>query len=379
MTDVVLLKCDSYKASNLRSQIERGFNLLGGVERFSRRVERILLKPNLLVPSPPEAAVTTHPLFFAAVAEIFIDSGAEVIWGDSPAVGGVGIAARRTGIQKEANRLGIKKGDFSNTKKINYEEGRRARSFNVVRAAAEADGVVSLPKMKPHGLMRITGAVKNQFGCIAGLHKAEYHLKFQKRPDFAQMLVDLTGCLKPRLYIADAVLAMEGDGPRSGDPKWMNTVLMGTDPVAVDAAFCRLINLNPEYVLTNTLGANSGIGAYSEKEIRILGDSLDELQDKSFRIERKPAVYESAISFFGRLSRAVYTKKPVVLNERCVKCGTCVEICPTEPKSMRFVNDNQSEPPEVDYDSCIRCYCCYEVCPEKAIVLSSPLKMIFSK
>ncbi len=71
---------------------------------------------------------------------------------------------------------------------------------------------------------------------------------------FARMLVDLNQYVKPRLYIMDGIVAMEGNGPGSGDPAPMNVILMSQDPVALDSVFCHLIHLNPEMVPTNYHG-----------------------------------------------------------------------------------------------------------------------------
>jgi len=89
--------------------------------------------------------------------------------------------------------------------------------------------------MKTHGFQRMTGAVKNQFGCIPGALKGEFHVKVPDASNFAKMLIDLNTYIHPRLYVMDGIIAMEGNGPRGGTPKKMNVILFSTDPIALDS------------------------------------------------------------------------------------------------------------------------------------------------
>lgn len=99
--------------------------------------------------------------------------------------------------------------------------------------------------MKTHEFQRVTGAVKNQFGCIPGKLKGEFHVKVPGPYEFAKMLVDLNLYINPRLYIMDGIFAMEGNGPRGGSPRKMDVLLFSRDPIALDATVCRLMNLDP--------------------------------------------------------------------------------------------------------------------------------------
>lgn len=79
---------------------------------------------------------------------------------------------------------------------------------------------------------------QNQFGCVPGLLKSQYHVKLPDPYDFATMLVDLNTLINPRLYIMDGIMAMEGNGPRSGKLKQLNVFLLSSDPIALDATAC---------------------------------------------------------------------------------------------------------------------------------------------
>lgn len=79
---------------------------------------------------------------------------------------------------------------------------------------------------------RVTGGVKNLYGCISGLHKAKGHTKYTNADIFARQLIDLNQLIKPRFCVMDGIVAMDGNGPTSGDPVKMKVLLLGNDPVA---------------------------------------------------------------------------------------------------------------------------------------------------
>lgn len=113
-----------------------------------------------------------------------------------------------------ADKLGIHLADFQNGKEIYFEEGKQNKKFIIAKGVLDADGIISLPKLKTHGYAKMTGCIKNQFGCIPGKLKGEFHVKLPDVNDFARMLVDLNKLVKPKLYIMDGIIAMDGNGPR---------------------------------------------------------------------------------------------------------------------------------------------------------------------
>ncbi|MFO7749247.1 MAG: DUF362 domain-containing protein [Desulfobacteraceae bacterium] len=251
-----------YEYEMVRASVERGISLLGGTDRFVKRGEKILLKPNMLAGDRPEKCVTTHPAVFRAVGERFIEAGAIVSYGDSPAVAKPARAARKAGFAEAAQTLNIQPADFDTGVDYYFDRGLQKRKFTIARAVFDNDGVVSLPKLKTHGLEKFTGAVKNQLGTVPGMLKGEYHFKLPDADDFAKMLVDLNTVVSPRLYVMDGIEAMEGNGPRGGTPKKMGVLLFASDPVAMDAVACRLIGLDPEHVPTIRYGMEAGMGTF---------------------------------------------------------------------------------------------------------------------
>ena len=371
MSDVAIISCKSYDEGEVLSAVERGLLLLGGAERFVKPEEKILLKLNWLTGDPPEKCVTTHPAVFRAVASVLQRAGAALSYGDSPGFQSPDTAAKKTGCAEVAERLRIPLADFRAGREAHYPEGKQNKRFTIANAVLDSDGVVSLPKMKTHAFQRVTGAVKNQFGCVPGALKGEFHVKVPDAYEFAKMLIDLNSFVHPRLYVMDGITAMEGNGPRGGDPRQMNVLLFSADPIALDATMCRLMNLDPALVLTNCAGAEMGAGTYLQEEIRLLGDPMEQFVELDYNVNRKPGADAPKKPQPNFVKQAI-TPRPYIVSERCVRCGICVRMCPVTPKAVDWHDGNKQNPPSYRYERCIRCYCCQELCPERAIQVKVP-------
>ncbi|HHV29459.1 DUF362 domain-containing protein [Acetivibrio mesophilus] len=372
MSKVALIRCESYDYNAVKASVKRGLELLGGPHKFAAPDEKILLKPNLLSADPPERCSTTHPSVFKAVAEIFKEAGiSNLTYGDSPGIHKPITAAKKTGLEQAANELGIKLADFLEGKEVFFEDAIQNKKFIIANGVLESNGIISLPKLKTHGFARMTGCVKNQFGCIPGPLKGEFHVRIPSIIDFSKMLVDLNVYLKPRLFVMDGIMAMEGNGPRGGTPKKMNAILLSSDPIALDATVCRMIDLNPEFVPTIVFGKESGLGTYAENEIEILGDDIQSFINPDFDVRREPVKPFKPGGTIQFLRNSI-VPKPYIDESKCIKCGVCVNICPVKPKAVDWHDGNKKEAPTYIYRRCIRCYCCQELCPESAIHLKVP-------
>jgi NAD-dependent dihydropyrimidine dehydrogenase PreA subunit len=170
----------------------------------------------------------------------------------------------------------------------------------------------------------------------------------------------------------DGVIAMEGNGPRSGRPRKMNVLLFSSDPIALDSTACRIIDLAPEIVTTSEPGEKAGLGTYHSENIEILGEEIESLVAHDFDVIRRAPMPRSA----GRLSTFIKNRiceRPRIDEAKCTNCGTCVTMCPVDPKAVDWYGGDKSKLPTHDYDRCIRCYCCQETCPEGAISVETPL------
>ncbi|MFP4521933.1 MAG: DUF362 domain-containing protein [Fibrobacterota bacterium] len=371
--DAVVTACGSYSPSETELSLRKALSLLGGPERFFVPGSKVFLKPNLLSPSPPEKAVTTHPSVFGALCSILKESGVNIYYGDSPAISNLKKASEVSGLAREAEKYGVFRSDFKTCEKIISPE--TGIVYNTVKCIKDYDFIISLPKFKTHELMKITCCVKNQLGLVAGLSKAGMHVRFPGPESFAEMLIDLNRIVSPSLYIVDAVVSMEGNGPNNGTPFKTGAIIAGTNPFACNAAACRLINLDPEFVPVMKKAREAGI---DKGNYRISYSGMREDESfPSFRISRTktgmPGL-SSLINFLpGAAGRAVRNRiinRPVISDKKCKRCGICTDICPVEPKALR--KGKNSSPPVFDYSKCIRCYCCQETCPHNAIKSERP-------
>ena len=369
---VVIIRCDTYADDQVLTAIQKGVDMLGGISVFAKPGERIVLKPNILIGTNPDKGVTTHPAVFRAVGKLLKDAGANVLYGDSPSFGKAEPNLKRSGIKQVGDELGFSIADFDSGRHVSHKDALLVKRFVVANGVLDSDGLVSLPKFKTHGLVRFTGAVKNQFGCVPGLRKSQYHVKLPDPYDFATMLVDLNTLIKPRLYIMDGIVAMEGNGPRSGKLKRLNVLLLSGDPIALDATACRITHLDPEVVPTSKPGEKAGLGTYHVENIELIGETLESFVDKNFEVNRTPPVSSSGGRFRVFLKNRI-TQRPVIDKAKCTCCGTCIAMCSVQPKAVDWYKGDKSRPPRHDYNRCIRCYCCQETCPEGAIYLSNPL------
>lgn len=374
---VVVLPCEDYEEEKIYRLLRKGMEVLGGVSAFIGKEEKILLKPNLLKKAEVEKAVITHPAVVGAFARFLREEGyANIVLADSCGHGSTNQVIRGTGMDTCLEKYKIPAIDYTKGISVDYPEGIQAKEFVLPKELLEADCVISLCKMKTHALERITGAVKNSYGFVYGRNKAIGHTKYPSADSFARMLVDLNQYVKPRLYIMDGIVAMEGNGPGSGDPVPMKVMLLSADPVALDSVFARLVYLKPELVPTNYHGEKMGLGDWREENIQVIvadeegirKSSMEELVSQfgkpDFHVDRT----QVRTNIWTRMAKALnlFQKKPYIEEDKCVRCGICVNSCPVPGKAVDF-RKGKEQPPVYDYKKCIRCFCCQEMCPKKAI------------
>ena len=371
MSKVCILKVDSYDEEKVYEALKNGVDLLGGFN--IKKDEKILLKPNLLNGATPDKAVTTHPAVFGAVAKCLKEKGYENIsYGDGPGIGAPDIdkVMAVSGIKEAADKYDLKHARFEENISVEFKEGKVAKKFNLAKDAYEADSIISVCKMKTHALENITGALKNQYGCVATLSKGMGHAKYPNSRLFADMITDLNMLLKPRLFVMDGIVAMEGNGPGSGDPTNMNVILISTDPVALDTIFSVLVYLDPEAVPTTVSAHNSGLGTMNLDEIEVVTEdgiitpleAQEKFGNPNFNVKRKkPKFWKVGAAASSTIKQF---DKPVVDLKKCIACGICEKSCPVEGKAVKSGNGMKAK---YDYSKCIRCYCCQEMCPANAI------------
>jgi uncharacterized protein (DUF362 family)/ferredoxin len=360
MDKISIIRCNDYDHTQVREAMNSLLEPLGGIGAFVRPGERVLLKPNLLAAKAPEAAVTTHPAVVKAVAEMLRDAGCRVMIGDSPGIGGFRKVADKSGISQAALESGAELVDFDETIEVKGEG--TFRRIAIARAYWEADKIINLPKLKTHEMMTMTCAVKNLFGAVVGAEKPAWHLKAgTSREQFARLLLEIYLLKMPVLNIVDGIVAMEGNGPGSGDPVRLGALIAGVNPVAVDVVAGRLAGIPAELLCVEREAARMGLAGTEMGEIEIAGVSPDAFGGKRFALPSGLDVQFGLPTFIKNGLRRHLTSFPVADARRCVLCGICRDACP--PKAIQITNNSLV----VSQGSCIRCWCCRELCPHDAM------------
>ena len=364
LTEVAVVRADSYEAHNVEQSIVRLLDLLGGLDRFVKRGMRVLIKPNLLSAKGPDRAITTHPELVATVARMVRDLGGRVLIGDSPAGAKTGIQRvwDETGYSDMARRNDLELVSFeaSGTTPVAVD----TRVYYVSKPALEADLIINMPKLKTHVLTLMTGAVKNMFGVIPGFRKGMYHKEAPTPRRFSRIVVDIFSTVQPELNIMDAVVAMEGDGPASGTPRTCGLLMASADAVALDTVAGHIIGLDPAKVHTTRMAADAGLGIGWLEGVAVLGESLDSVRVRDFKLTSN-----RAMEFIPKLAVDVISPflwlRPKVDETKCTGCGDCVNSCPT--KALQTLNGDGL--PSLTKELCINCWCCHEICPADAVFI----------
>ena len=351
MSDVIIRKA-GYDDKALRPIVSETIDAL--INGRIPKGARVLIKPNLLLPSKPDKAIITHPLIVKAAAEYVIDCGASVTIQDSPAMGTFDRVLKEGGYREVFDGLEVAFAPFKTS--VKKDIGSPFGEIDIARDALEADLVINIAKLKTHSQMLLTLGVKNLFGCIIGYRKPEWHFRSGvDREMFAGLLVQIYRAIQPGLTIIDGILAMEGQGPgRSGVPRDIGVLLASRNAAAADFAVCKMLGIDPDHLPTHTAAKAM---ALVEDTISIDGDLP--------RIDgfRQPVL--APLTFgpkrFQGLMRKHLLQRPVVIRKLCKRCGECWQYCPAK------AIDPGDETIQFNYADCIRCYCCIEVCPHGAL------------
>lgn len=363
MSKVVLMKCADYDPEEIREKIEHALRILK-VDFADKK--KILLKPNLLMRKKPEDAVTTHPTVVQAMIEILKGFSVEAVVAESP--GGPYTKRRLEGIYEATGIKGIcdNTGAFLNYDtswfEKNFEEGYMLKKIPFISPLKDCDGLISLAKLKTHGMAVYTGAVKNLYGLIPGGQKVELHFKMQQLDRFMDMVLDIYLASRPMLSVIDGIVAMEGSGPSAGVPRKLGVLIVSQDGIAADFVASKIIGLNINDFPLLKCAIKRGL--FREDGVEVVGDRLEEINVKDFKFpKKKDVLFLKGLLpvWLENYFKAWLTPKPVFIHKKCIGCKECFNTCPA--KAIMMVNKR----PVVDLDKCIRCYCCHELCPEKAI------------
>lgn len=260
-TDIAVVE-----GENPPGQVRKALQLLGGIEKFVRRGDKVVLLPN---PQGRGPGASTNADMVSEIVRLCREAGAV-----SVAVSSCHGPWRwsSTKIIEKAEEAGAKAKypDSKDWVTVNVPKGRVRKKVTIIRDAIENDVLINMPVLKDHYATRITGTLKNLMGLNSdsgSFHQGEAYLH--------QAIVDLASVIRPHLCIVDANTILVENGPfgpgRVANPK---KVYAGTDRVAMDALCCGLLKVNPMDVLHIKLAHESELGEIQLSEINIKSSVL---------------------------------------------------------------------------------------------------------
>ena len=240
--------------------------LLGGMNKFVGRGDKVVIKPNIGWDRTPEMAACTNPEVVKTLVELVLEAGAKKAVVIDNTTNQAKRCYVRSGIQEAVKQAGgdmlfvddyrVKKADL---------KGAWLKDWEVLLDVVEADKVINVPIAKHHSLCRLTLGMKNWLGAIGGARN-------QLHQGLDRAVVDLAAYFKPRLTVLDAYRILVRNGPQGGrlsDTELRKTVVAGTDPVAVDAMAATFFSVAPRELPYLGLARERGLGEFDLGKVRL--------------------------------------------------------------------------------------------------------------
>jgi len=257
--------------------VREAIDLLGGMKKFVKTGDTVLLKPNLTVFYGAEEGCTTDPLVVGALVRLAKEAGAErVIVGESSGEFFDSIQCMKiTGVAAVAEREGAETVDLGSDDTPSRDV-KLASGEIVPRPAPllDADVIINVPKAKTHHYEPVSGALKNWMGTCNQNWRQIHH----GNDDSIQRFVEIMGHRKPDLNVVDALIAGEGDGPIANQPHWCGCILASTDPVAIDVSMARLLSQEKSKISFKYAAEAEKQGLGTQTNIEYVGRPIDEVK-----------------------------------------------------------------------------------------------------
>jgi uncharacterized protein (DUF362 family) len=239
---------------------------LGGMKRFISKGDIVVVKPNIGWDRTPEYAATTNPEVVSAVIRLCYEVGAKEVKVFDRSVVDPRRCYKQSGIADAASAVGgivnyVDERKFRDMKL----QGIALKSWPLYTEIIEADKIINIPIAKTHSLSTLTLGMKNWMGIMGG-SRGRIHQRIEGS------LIDVAMTIKPSLVVLDAVRILTANGPQGGDladVKQLNTVIAGTDQVAVDAFGATLFGLKGANIGYVVAGYKAGLGRMDLSKLKI--------------------------------------------------------------------------------------------------------------
>jgi uncharacterized protein (DUF362 family)/NAD-dependent dihydropyrimidine dehydrogenase PreA subunit len=362
---VGIARCENYEPAEVASALALAIERSGGLPPITS--DSVLVKANMLSPSDPDRAVTTHPEVLRAIAgevrKLACAGNIPVHIADNPGYifTGRDELLRATGVGALAEMDGVSAGLLA-------DRGVRAVSRDSFRALSEAlvsnryldaGYCINAAKLKTHVETEISGCIKNIFGISDVSTRKKCHNSTSQRR-LADAIVDLFSIRPPEFHIMDAVVGMEGDGPSHGAPRRVGFLIASRNALALDWVEATIMGYaNPAAIPLISAAVERGLGPRSAGDIRLNGAEWGELPMRDFK--KSSGLVRVFPTPLRGLAHRLVSIRPRLDGLKCVKCGICAKVCPVD--AITF----EKKLPVVDAGRCVRCLCCHEMCPTGAM------------
>jgi uncharacterized protein (DUF362 family) len=241
--------------------VARVLEPFGGIGKFVKTGDNVVIKPNMAWDRRPELAANTHPLVVKALVEQSLDAGAKKIMVFDRTCNEQRRCYVNSGIQQAMESIKDKRLKYyhPDTRKfvpVNIERGKAVNRLEIYKDALEADTYINVPVAKHHSLSKLTLGLKNSMGVLGG-NRGQMH------QNIGQKLADLATVIRPKLTVIDATRILLRNGPQGGDiddVKILDTVVASADPVACDAFATTLFNMKPNEISSTVAAYKMGLG-----------------------------------------------------------------------------------------------------------------------
>jgi len=264
--------------SHVTEAVRRAVRLVHGMSVI-RPADTVLIKPNLIRPSPSGSGIITDARVTEAVVELVLEHGPKrVIIGEGSSVGydfpgqvDSLTAMEVSGTAEVARKFGLQMIDLNHDEVVQVEapDAYVMHTFGVARTALEADVIIDLPVIKTHARTGITCGLKNMKGVLPGKEKKRTHQLGLDRG-----IVDLNRVMKPHLTVVDGIVGRAGTHTRDADRVALNCIVAGTDVVAVDAICATVMGFDVEDILHIRLADEAGLGEADLDRISVYGERI---------------------------------------------------------------------------------------------------------
>jgi len=260
-TDLVVARGASPAKTTLAAM-----NAMGGIKRFISRGDIVVVKPNIGWDRTPEYAANTNPEVVATLVRLCYEAGAKKVKVFDYPINDARRCYKQSGIADAARAAGAEVSFIDERKfkdvRIN---GMALKSWPLYKDILETDKIINVPIAKTHGLTTLTLGMKNWMGVMGGWRSRLHH-----RID--ENLVDVSRAIRPTLIVLDAVRILTASGPQGGDlddVKKLDTIIVGTDQVAVDTYGATLFGIKGADLGYVKLGHEVGLGTMNLSRLKI--------------------------------------------------------------------------------------------------------------